>query len=275
MITFEDIMTRGLIYYDSQYSAKCKEFCQIRNISYLPHIGNPNKYYEYEVDGDRLNEKNIPPKQIVQLTDSIFSHHVYKKFKDFGIIFVKQGEVLRGIVHFSDYNRSVVYDYIYLRLNRLERGLIRLIVSYQKYTRKDLKDFLSPKSGIFEKNGTDLNSLLTESDFRAKKENGGDQISLTKILEFAVKHEILFIHDSDLEKIVEIRNLIAHSGFLVEKSNGSEFDYNIESFIRLVKCFASIEIVLKQLLNRFYFLYTEKDHYPISPVISLESFLTD
>ncbi|MEO1803787.1 MAG: hypothetical protein AAFU33_03195 [Bacteroidota bacterium] len=268
MITFGDIMTRGLIYYDSEYKEKCKEFCRIRNISYLPHIDNPSQYFQYDPELDRLKQLFIPEEQIVQADESIFTYKIFEDFNKYKILFVKRGRMLEGVVHFSDYNRSIVYDYVYQRLNRLERGIIQLIVIRKKLTKNDLRRFLGKKPLESHK------GLLEESDFRAQKKPSG-YMNLRDILFFALEHKIIAIREDDGHKINMVRNKVAHSGWLVDKNNGSEFDYKITSFKSLASGMASLEVAIKQVLNRLYFETSLLGKQPSSPVMSLDSILMD
>ncbi|MEW6655105.1 MAG: hypothetical protein AB1394_16780 [Bacteroidota bacterium] len=44
-ITFSDIQTSDLIYYDEKNREKCLEFCRKRDIDYLPSLSNSDQCY--------------------------------------------------------------------------------------------------------------------------------------------------------------------------------------------------------------------------------------
>lgn len=254
-------MTQGIIFYDPEYRDECTTFCQLRSISYLPSIQDERFCYFYNLEEKKFTKKRIQAPQTVRFDDSIYAFPLIDRFKRFETLFVSKHREIQGIVHFSDYNRSAVYDDVYKKLYLLERGLVHLIVENASLTKKDLFEFLEKK---VPSNG---NSLLSKQDFRSI------DISLRTILQFTQRHNLVNISESNIRNIISIRNKIAHSYDLVNKRVNGALHYDQKSFGHLIHGMISLKKATRQVSNRLYLMKAVLDENFLQPVIPIEEFL--
>lgn len=237
-------MTRGIIFYDEEYEEECMAFCRERNISYLPDIYNANKCYFFNVKTERFEPRGInPDKQTVDPDGGLFRPEIIEQFKKHEVLFVKNHDVIHGVVHYSDYNHPKVYEEIYKQLFLLEKGLIKLIIENAQLMKKDLTDFMGKDPG------TNSTRLLEERDF-----SGAEKVNLKVILEFTRAHQLVRIREEDIHKIVLIRNIIAHSDYLVSRDKKDSRKYNAGAFSRMIRGVNALHVVIRQVANRIYFM---------------------
>ena len=266
MITFQDIMTREIIYYDKKYQDECRAFCQARGIERLPAVESHQHYYAYANDTQHFKRFPLSNSDTVHPRMDIFAPGVLEKFKQHKILFVTEHNRLLGVVHFCDYNRPSVYNEIYQRLFHLERGLIRLISDFGMQTVADLELFMAgvPKEYVanslpLEKDPQKRTRLTTFQDFSKAR------LSLKAIMQFAVEKDILKI--ANTTAISRLRNKIAHSDDLVSLYANSDkwLRYDIGSFKKLLDGKAALETCIKQIGNRAYLMKAHlEDNYSLN-----------
>ncbi|WNJ19300.1 hypothetical protein [Pontibacter sp. G13] len=241
-------MTSSVVYFDSEYAEECAQFCATRYISSLPDISQSGLYHKYNRETEEFTRTEIPPEQIVHPMEDIFQHGMVEKFQTYELLFVMEHGSLLGVVHFSDYNRPEVYEEVYQKLYKLERGLIFLIVEYAEKKREDLIEFAQGKPAR-----KDLELAVTRRDFSIFK------MTLKEIMAFSSAIELLNINAP--EKITLLRNRIAHSEDLVRREDyrADPFQYHYKSFDQLVTGKLAIEKALKQVSNRLYFMQAVLD----------------
>lgn len=258
MVLFEQILTRGIIFFDEEYLEECKEFCQLRNINFLPHIHDPHSCYFYDQEKSEFRKQLVQEEQIVQMSDSIFQDQFLDLFKKYEVLFVYRNQVIQGVVHYSDYNRSAVYEDLYRKLYQLERGLTHLILEHAQLTKGDLQEFRGKRRSQH------AGMPLTAKDFI------GGGVSLKTILEFTRQFNLVKVREHDIHKIIALRNKIAHSDNLVNRSNSNKLKYNLSSFGQLIKAHGSVEVAMRQVSNRLYFMQAITDEDFTSPVTPLD-----
>ena len=243
MVRFKQIMTQSVVFFDSEYEEECGQFCATRYISFLPDISDSNYYHLYHRDTGQFERVEIPQEQVVHPEENIFQSDIVERFQKFEILFVKEHGNLHGVVHYSDYNRPEVYEEVYQKLYKLERGLIFLIVEYANKKREDLIEFAQGKPAR-----KDLELAVTRRDFSIFK------MTLKEIMSFSASIDLLKIQSP--EKITLLRNRIAHSEDLVRREDyrADPFQYHYRSFEQLVTGKLAMEKGLKQVSNRLYFM---------------------
>jgi hypothetical protein len=262
MASFRDIMTRGMVFYDEEYLPECKEFCRLRNIHFLPHIHSHNLCYYYDRKHDNFLKKEIVPMQRVESSHYLYDTNLLDQFRKYDVLFVTEGGRIEGVVHYSDYNRSPVYEDLYKKLYLLEKGLVHLITEFSGLTRGDLLDQLGRKGTPEER----PRPLLA-------KHFHGKSMSLKSILEFVRHFELVKIREADIHKIIAVRNKIAHSDHFVTRSNKEAAKYSMSAFAQLIHGVASIEVALRQTGNRLYFMQETLTGDFSGDVIPLEDYL--
>jgi hypothetical protein len=120
-LSFNEIMTSQIVFYDDSFKKECAEYCRERNITYVPSLDNFNIYYRL-ADGE-FQENRIDESQKFNVDDDIFGNSVVEKFEAHHVLFVFEKNELVGVVHFSDYNRNPVFIYTYSLLLAFEKGL--------------------------------------------------------------------------------------------------------------------------------------------------------
>ncbi|MEO0472585.1 MAG: hypothetical protein AAF206_23415 [Bacteroidota bacterium] len=262
MLAFEQIMTREMVFFDKEYQDECAFFCQARGINYLPHISRNEKCFYYHPDTQDFEPRNIERQQVVRPTDQIYAFSLMDRFQKFDVLFVKEGGILTGVVHYSDYNRAPVYEDLFKKLFLLEKSLIHLIVEYSGLKKRALKEFLNDSS-----TEADKQTDLVSSDF------SGEKMTLKTILHFTRKYELVKIRNSDIDQIIDLRNKVAHSDQLVSTSKSNPQSYTINTFKRLILGVNSLAVALKQVGYRLYFMEASlQDDFSI-PVKPLEAYL--
>ncbi|MEM7656051.1 MAG: hypothetical protein AAF399_07980 [Bacteroidota bacterium] len=258
MVLFEQILTRGIIFFDEEYLDECKEFCRLRNIHYLPHIHDPRSCYFFDREKEEFRRQAVLPEQIVQMSDSIYQDQFIDLFRKYEVLFVYRNQVIQGVVHYSDYNRSAVYQDVYRKLYQLERGLLHLILEHAQLTKGDLQEFRGKRRSQH------ATMPLTPKDFI------GGNTSLKTVLEFTRHFKLVKVREQDIHKIIALRNKIAHSDNLVNRSHTNKLKYNLSSFGQLIKGHASVEVAMRQVSNRLYFMQAITDEDFSSPVTPLD-----
>lgn len=261
MVTFQEIMTQGIIFYDKEYRDECTTFCQLRSINYLPSLHNEKFGFYYNSDEQKFTRKRIMDTQRVGAEASIYDNKLISRFREFGTLFVEQNHVIKGVVHFSDYNRSAVYDDIYKQLYLLERGLVHLITHNASLTKRDLFEFMDKHIP------SDGDQPLSKKDFRAR------DISLWTILKFTQEHKLVKISENNIQNIISIRNKIAHSYDLISKQVNDTLHYQEKSFTHLIHGMNSLRIATRQVSNRLYLMKAVLDENFLQPVLPLHDFL--
>ncbi len=123
-IKLNEISTKDIIYYIEEEETRCINFCKKRNISFLPHH-SLSKIYKFNEDLGKFNILEIREEQKISENTNVFDYSLKDRFKQENILFVYDNELLTGVVHFCDYNKNIVYIYLYTMLLEVER-LIRV-----------------------------------------------------------------------------------------------------------------------------------------------------
>jgi hypothetical protein len=264
MVRFKDIMTKNLVYYDSEYKDHCTEFCKARNIQYLPEISNPSSCMKLGDKGSWQQFK-IKPSQYVYPQDAIFRRGMDTLFKKHEVLFVRDvNNALLGVVHFSDYNRPIVYNEAYQALYKLERGLLHLIVRYGGQTRQDLLKYVMSNKRLAKKkiikeyirkesnaSPDELKAFLQPNDFRKLN------FTLIEFMDFVNEIRLLEFKPGPAWKITNLRNKVAHSEDLVQRDDYKDINnmaYDYKSFRDVFWGRLELEVAIKRVSNRFYFM---------------------
>lgn len=242
-LTFEDIMQPKILYFDEEVKEACINICETLKIDNMPDYDSRH-YWEF-IEGNYC-KMEISPELRLNTSDKIFDLDSIEKLKKnkHNVLFVFSGNILKGIVHFADYNRNIVLKRIQDDVLHFETNLRELlvlhgktnnhIISYYQFKmdkeKKENKykyykgryDFLTSKVkemkilGAFQLcNLKDLMDYCS-SDFSGKL--------------FPFQHcQALNKHGSDA--INDLRNMVMHGKNPIEKDADSSI-YSIESLER-------------------------------------------
>lgn len=139
ILTIGDIQTRDILYYDKKLNDICYKFCERREIDCLPDFNDPKTIYirksRYKFESEQVGKDRV-----VSSTMNIFNPAMIERFRTQPLLLVFEFNELTGVVHFSDYNLSIVSHYLFEKLFAYERT-IRNFLSIEE--RKSLKSYES------------------------------------------------------------------------------------------------------------------------------------
>jgi len=254
-ITFSDIQTSDLLYYDADIAEDCFKFCLARNIDCLPMLNNPRKYYRRAQTS--FTNEIITSKMCVEANDFIFNDGMLTKFKNNHLLFVFNGQVLTGVVHFSDYNKPEVGIYLFTLLDSYERSL-RKLLAQSGYTNEDMLNYFIYKINRERKESrTKTEFENKKSDYERNKSKYDllppfEMFYLTDLIYFTNHMKLSKVHDG----VKELRNAIMHAHTYVGKEdvNRNDYIYDFQSFKEFFSQVVILHQDYKKVNNRLAFL---------------------
>lgn len=243
---FDRIMTSQVLFYDNSFEAICMNYCQERYISYLPSLDNFDICYRF---ADRkFQEERIDESQKVSVDDDIFDKLVVEKFEAHQVLFVFEKNELVGVVHFSDYNRSPVFIYVYSLLLAFEKGLRELLIRIG-LSNEDMIEFLE-----LHQNENDYYKKQLEYYSGSKIKDEMKELETFQM--FYLKELIGLVNYKKILRLSEsvnyIRNIVMHAKNPVkyEDYEVAGLIYNIESFKKFFESIKSLQSELREVTNK-------------------------
>lgn len=251
-LTFEDIMQDKILYFDKEIEAACLDICKTLNIDNMP--GYDSKHY-FELENNEFKKKTISADLILQSNDRIFDTECIEKFKNnkHNVLFVFTGKVLKGIVHFADYNRNIVHKRIQDDVLNFEINLREFLILNGK-TIEDILKFYEYSLMHEKRERNKLHFERRISFFNSKeaeiKALGQFQLcDLSDLMDYCnstYSNQIFkFENHTNLNNkignqiIGPLRNLVMHGKNPIEK----EIDSSIFSIESLIRFKTSLEIL--------------------------------
>lgn len=243
-LTFGDIAQTGILYYDKEVEKACFNICETLKIDNMPDYDSEH-YYVLE-DG-QFTKKEIEPENKLNREDRIFDKALIEKFKSnkHNVLFVFKGRVLMGIVHFADYNQTIVLQAIQDDVLTFERKM-REYLFLKGYRNEDMLKYFKHRAEQNENAKRFYEGRLSQLERRQDELNqvGEFQLfSLKDLLEFGndSQSENLFtsssiqIEDKNIREIHlvnNLRNMAMHGKNPVEINEGTSV-YSMESLAYL------------------------------------------
>ena len=239
-LTFGDIAQSGILYYDKEVEKACINICEALKIDNMPDYDS--EHY-YELENGQFKRKLIESENRLSASDKIFDDSLIEKFSSntHNVLFVFKGEVLTGIVHFSDYNQTNVLHAIQDDVLTFERKMREYLflknfrnedmLNYFKYRaekNEHSKRYYEGRLHRLEKRKDELNQLgeFQMFDLKDLLEFGNDAPS-GKLFEYTkIDLEDRSIYESTL--VNSLRNMAMHGKNPVEIDEESSV-YSIES----------------------------------------------
>jgi hypothetical protein len=216
-------MTEDVVYFSDEVEEDLAEFCDIRNIDYLP-LKEGFKFMEF--DGEDFSEEDLSSVMILAPDDKIFNQEVIESFlESSGVKFVTSGGQIVGVIHFSDYNSKELYTELYSVLHEIEQKLRMLLEHKELEEEIDLEEEL----GISRFNPEDMALPLSTSFFS----------SIVQEIDESEKIGVEFKKEEFTDngyQIVELRNRIMHSkeNVLMQDSSKDNLSFSEESFSHFI-----------------------------------------
>jgi hypothetical protein len=262
-LTFENIMQPEILFYDKKMEAACFDICGHLKIDNMPAINGKNYY---ELHNKQFKKKTIGNVHKLYLDDSVFSPALLKKFRvnNHNVLFVFEENVLRGVVHISDYNRNNVLESVQDDLLAFERKLRQLIL-LNGFKNEDMQDFfLQMKNSSKDKNEKNYYARKIKSyDYRINEINNFGQFQLfefSDLMNFAENSFSKVVHQindysingkqkTGKEILRELRNLVMHGKNPVTKEN-EKLIYSIRSLQGFMESLLVLRIEYGAVINK-------------------------
>lgn len=263
-LKFSDIMQSKILYYDEEVEDACYNICEELKIDNMPDYDS--KHY-YELVNGSFEKKVIQDNLKLKTTDVIFDKACIEKFQnnDHNVLFVFEGNILKGIVHFSDYNRNIVLKRIQDDVLNFEFNLREFLILNDRSNTDILSFFEYRKkkaSGQRDKNHWSDKVLRFEKKTNQMKNLGQFQLfNLTDLMFYckSSRSKRLFEFDphpldknkDESDIIGSLRNLAMHGKNPVEKDLDSGI-FSIESLKYFTESLKVLKKYNSELVEKIY-----------------------
>lgn len=251
-LTFEDISQKNILYYDEDVEEACFNICDSLKIDNMP--GYDSQHY-YELGYRKFEKMKIGEDVQLSTQQQIFNEKLLVKFRNnrHNVLFVFKGEVLSGIVHFSDYNQTKVLQAIQDDVLTFERRM-RQYLFLKNYRNKDMVEYFQYRADEYPQSKHFYLSRIKTLEKRADEMNqlGEFQLfDLKDLLEFgnSSQHDQLFPSTtidlngknfSQIKLVTSLRNMAMHGKNPVEKDQETSV-YSVDSLQYLFTALKTLE----------------------------------
>ncbi len=226
-----DIMTADLLYYDEGHHDDCYRFCEERDIDCLPVIGD-SSFYRRNDEIRGMEQRRLTADRRLNAHTPLFRPDLLDRFRRQHVMFIFDRGEMTGVVHFSDYNKSLVSAYLYLQIAAYEQSL-RQILTRLKLEHTDMLAYFKVR--------IETASDTSDRDFysRARNQFNNKAVKMPTAPKFQaadLRHLIGFVESHGLieldDEVVELRNSIMHANRLVDMvdPNNDDYIYDFASF---------------------------------------------
>jgi len=234
-LTFSDIQTRDLLYYDPSLQELCYSFCSTRDIDCLPSLEDPKKIYVRNDADQSFNEESVESERVVSGSLNIFEPNVINLFTRHSLLLVMTDNTFTGMVHFSDYNKTIVSTHLYELFQDYEISL-RKVLTKKKMKNSAMAEYFqvmlsSPEKSQDAKEKSIYTKKINDYNRNIEKLNnmprfqGFYLLDLIGLINF---HNIITL-DVTVNKL---RNMVmhAHEFISMKKPEDENLIYSLESF---------------------------------------------
>ena len=245
ILKISDIETKEIIFFEPEFKGKCFEFCKQRGIEFLPSLDNSEKIYIRDDDALEFKVETISEDRKIDGFKRAFSSQVLNAFKKNHLLFVYTEGELSGVVHFSDFNKSIVSSYLFEMFFQYEKAL-RVFLQKVGLNNSNLIDFL--------KNDSSKKKRIAEFE---RNKDKADKLPPFQL--FYLNELINFANTKNINldvRVKELRNMIMHAHELVNMKNPSanNFIFDFETFENFFNYAITLHHDYKKLKNRINFL---------------------
>lgn len=232
-----DIQTRQVLYFDPKFRERCYEFCKKRDIDLLPSLDDATQIYVRDDGRADFQTKTVDAARIIEGSRKAFDPAVMGMFRANALLFVYSQDEFSGVVHFSDFNKSVVHTYLFDVIFQYERTLRHFLcrtglgnadmVSYfeERLATADedrTRTAYKRKIGHYNKNRA---KYKTQPEFQS--------FYLDDLIGLANAHGLNLNSD-----VTDVRNMVMHAHELVpmDHQSAGNFIFDIQSFDAFFRC---------------------------------------
>ena len=125
------IATKRLFYFDKEVSSTCARICERLKIDVFPDYDGKS-FFKFDRETWEWQRDKLSTNQKIQARTLLFDEAVVDLFGSAPsqILFVFDDEQFRGIVHFTDYGKKIVYRDLYNNFFEFERKLRELLIRH-------------------------------------------------------------------------------------------------------------------------------------------------
>jgi hypothetical protein len=256
IITISDIQTSDLLYFDPALKDSCYKFCRDRDIDCLPALDDQQIIYLRDESTLSFRKEGITEDRKVAGFTNIFDEQMLKHFSKHPLLMVYSNMTLSGVVHFSDYNSSVVSLYLYELFLAYEKNLRALLVKH-KLNNADMLAYFEMKKSKAKK---EKDTRFYEDKIRAYNENLSKNEKLQQFESFYLKDLIALANNRRItslsDKVFELRNMVMHAHEFVnmEDPNTDDLIYNSETFKKFFELALILHKDYKRVSNHLAFI---------------------
>ena len=232
-VRIADIQTSALLYYDPDFQTESYQFCRDRKIDCLPLVGDDTAFYKRNDDTAGFEPRKITAERKINASTFIFRPDLLERFRQHPLLFVFENDELTGVVHFSDYNKRVVSNYLFSLLFDYEKSL-RTLATLSRLTNEDMGAYFEEKLAAAQAKGKKVEYFENKVGYYQRK-----QYEMKRLPEFQVFYledlisllnhrEVMDLNGS----VRDLRNAIMHAHELVDMVDVTtpDFIYDFESF---------------------------------------------
>ncbi len=206
----KDICATKLIYYIDSQADKLARFCKQHGIVAIPDPQDPTVIYELNPKSMKFTKQKISKDRTVGEKIYAFDPKVARKLVDHTNVFVTNGQIITGALHYTDYNKMQISIYLYAKITELEHMLRQLLKLY-KISTEDIIKFWWEKAKVSEFYKRRLEEfkqdiLEKHSPFSIR------DLYLTDLIDLVNHFKILKISRT----VQELRNRVMHAKDYVE-----------------------------------------------------------
>lgn len=221
-----EIQTTELLYHDLAYVNQGYQFCRNRDIDCLPSLDNPSLFYRRNDQTKNFQPENLKPERCVSGGRFIFHFDLLEQLRTYHVLFVMDDGELTGVVHFADYNKPVVSDYLYTYLAAYERNL-RQLAKLSGLSEADMGAYFRQKLQEREAAGKKVEHFQRKLTSFEQQSNQRSQTPafqlfyLDDLLGMLKHHGVISLQNS----VRELRNSVMHAHELVNMVDVTTPDY--------------------------------------------------
>ena len=255
VLRIADIETKEILFYDAEFEEKCFNFCKQRDIEFLPSLDNPSETYVRDDIADGFKLETINQERKIDGTQNAFHSMVLDTFHKNHLLFVySTNNELSGVVHFSDFNKSIVNTYLFQLLFQYER-LLRTFLQEYGFNNSDMVKYFESKVTQAKKRSKDFYQRKINNYLKEQAEID----KLPPFQSFYLDDLISFTNaqGNNLSvDVIQVRNTIMHAHELVNMQNWNADDYifDFASFEKFYTSALTLHRDYKNVKNKVAFL---------------------
>jgi hypothetical protein len=255
ILRISDIETKDLLFFDAELKEKCFKFCVQRDIEFLPALEDATQIYVRDDAVQDFKVESISEPRKINGFQRAFDLQVLNAFRQNHLLFVFTGGELSGVVHFSDFNKSIVSTYLFEVFFQYEKTL-RIFLQECRLGNSDIVTFFENKVSQAKK---DSSRDFYQGRIDGYLKNKTEIDKLPPFQSFYLDDLISFanVHGNNLSiDVIELRNMIMHAHELVNMENWSadNFIFDFVSFEKFFRHAIALQNDYKRLKNKVAFL---------------------